>query len=164
MASILVACGSPAEKAQQVGESQQRLGLLDTSADLALGQLDLVHRGANIIDERGLALPGGVAVDLSILPTRLYVADTRNHRVLGYSDVDTYYPGAPADLVLGQVDFGDGECGSPSNSSLCLPTSIVVDSVGTVFVADSGSGGKRNIKSYNSAASKAPMLVIEYTP
>ncbi len=80
----------------------------DTTADLVLGQPDFVHNGANLIDARGLLSLGAVAIDTSVTPNRLYVSDTDNNRVLGYSDVTALVSGAPADLVIGQPDFFTG--------------------------------------------------------
>jgi NHL repeat len=51
----------------------------DTFADVALGQLDFVHNGENLIDRRGFNSPASVAIDASTVPNRLYVSDTLNN-------------------------------------------------------------------------------------
>ena len=56
----------------------------DTTADRVLGQFDFTHNGANILTNAGLSEPGAVAIDRSVVPNRLYVADAGNHRVLGW--------------------------------------------------------------------------------
>ena len=88
----------------------------------------------------------GVAVDLTGDTPHLYVADTYNNRVLGFSDYRKAQAGKAADIVIGQADFSHGLCngnGDPNNlssSSLCFPTGVLVDSSGNLFVADSGNG------------------------
>ena len=74
----------------------------DTIADRVLGQFDFFHDAANLIDASGLAQPFSVAIDSSVVPNRLYVADQNNNRVLGYKDVTAFINGGPADLVIGQ--------------------------------------------------------------
>jgi sugar lactone lactonase YvrE len=117
----------------------------DTRPDRVLGQPNLSANGANMIDRRGLSYPEGIAVDASVTPNRLYVADTENHRVLGWRDVASLRNGEPADLVFGQPTPFTGICntGSGSNfgtsaSTLCRPTGLAVDRVGNLYVSDSG--------------------------
>ena len=61
--------------------------------------------GPNWVDAYGLNSPTGVALDTSVSPPILYVADTGNNRVLGYRYASQLVAGSPADLVIGQVDF-----------------------------------------------------------
>jgi hypothetical protein len=68
-------------------------------ADVVLGQVD-VHAGAGKATQSGMSGPGFVASD----GNRIYVADVRNNRVLGWRSFPTT-SGAPADVVLGQEDF-----------------------------------------------------------
>jgi len=110
----------------------------DTIADIALGQLDFFHDGQNLIDARGLDNPQAIAIDTSIVPNRLYIADALNNRVMGYKDVTTFANGGPADLVIGQADFLSGVCnfdGIAANS-LCDPFAVGVDGAGNLYVAD----------------------------
>jgi uncharacterized protein (TIGR03437 family) len=86
---------------------------------------------------------GGMALD----GNRMYIADTLNHRVLGYRDVRSVQLGLPADLVIGQVSLDrsipnspSGRINSPSANGLLLPHSVAVDSNGDLWVADSGNG------------------------
>jgi sugar lactone lactonase YvrE len=112
----------------------------DTTADVVLGQVDLIHNGENLIDARGLFNPNSVAIDKTVSPNRLYVTDTDNNRVLGYKNVSTFVNGGAADLVIGQSDFLSGACNTSGlgSSSLCTPFGIAVDGSGDLFVADQG--------------------------
>ena len=112
----------------------------DTIADRVLGQIDFVHNGQNLIDARGMLGLEGVAIDSTVTPNRLYVADNGNSRVLGYKDVTTFVDGGAADLVIGQPDFSSGACdqgGNPSANDLCDPIGVAVDDSGNLYVADS---------------------------
>ncbi len=108
------------------------------SANVELGQLDFIHDGENLIDGTGLLNPESVAVDTSVSPNRLYVADTDNSRVLGYKNVNTFVNGGAADLVIGQPDFLSGACNTAGlgASSLCNPFAIALDGTGNLYVAD----------------------------
>ncbi|MGH8324124.1 MAG: NHL repeat-containing protein, partial [Steroidobacteraceae bacterium] len=113
----------------------------DTIADRVLGQADFLHSGLNLIDANGELNPQAVAIDSSVTPNRLYLADTANSRVLGYKDVTTFVNGGPADLVIGQPDFSSGACDEydvASASRLCDPAGVAVDAGGKLYVADSG--------------------------
>ena len=124
----------------------------DTSADLVLGQLNFNYNTANLVDGLGfdMLLPnrfatpysarGAVAIDKSVSPNRIWVADTYNNRVLGWSTIAAFTTHAAADMVIGQSDFISNRCdNSVANnlSSLCQPTSIAVDSTGNLYVTDS---------------------------
>jgi hypothetical protein len=109
----------------------------DTVADRVLGQYDFAHGAANLIDGEGYSLPQSVAVDTSVTPNRVYVADLNNARVLGYSDVTALVNGSPPDLVIGEPDFITGTCNnSPSASRLCGPQSVAVDASGRLYVGE----------------------------
>jgi uncharacterized protein (TIGR03437 family) len=117
---------------------------------LGQGQLDL--NSPNLIEGREFDFTAGggdsgLAVDLSSNPPHLYVADTYNHRVLGYNDLRNIKPGAKADVVIGQPDFQHSLINYPSNSTntpnssgLYEPTGLAVDSSGNLYVADTGNG------------------------
>jgi len=117
-----------------------------------LGQ-DLYDSNApNLIEGRefDFALPGanaydaGVAVDSTGDTPHLYVADTYNNRVLGFKDIRTLTAGKAADIVIGQPSFSSNVCNagsadrsSPTQTSLCRPTGLLVDGSGNLYVADS---------------------------
>jgi hypothetical protein len=77
----------------------------DIPANRVLGQFDFLHNGANVVTNVGVWNPRSVAVDHSVVPNRLYVADAGNHRVLGWRSIDALINGSSADLIIGQQDF-----------------------------------------------------------
>jgi len=79
----------------------------DTTADRELGQIDFTH---NMFDFGGAAaLSGlsGVAVDSA---GHLYVSDSINNRILGWTSAGAFANGDPAHLVIGQPDFYSYRC------------------------------------------------------
>jgi uncharacterized protein (TIGR03437 family) len=96
----------------------------------------------NLVEGRELYSPAGVALDTSVTPPRIYVADTGNNRILAWKDAVGFKNGAQADLVIGQRDFfstganGPGIAGALS-TGFTAPTGLAVDQ-GDLYVADSG--------------------------
>lgn len=113
---------------------------IDNVGDLFLGQTTPTFNAVNLLDGRGLNAPDGVALDTSVTPPRVYVADTSNSRVLAWADASAFLNGAPADKILGQIDPYRGACnGTGLNaSSLCSPRAVEVDLSGNLYVADAG--------------------------
>lgn len=100
-------------------------------AQLALGAPDTSSVGAGGATQSTLFGPSGVGFDKS---GNLFVADTRNNRVMHFSSpIST---GMNADLVLGQTTF-TGKTSSLTQSGLGLPGAVVGDTAGNVFVCDS---------------------------
>src|SRR5208283_658082 len=89
-------------------------------------------------DAGGLYLPQAVALDRSVRPNRIYVADTQNSRVLGWANAVSFANGAAANLVIGQPDFfsSSPNNGGASARSLNQPMGVAVDSKGNLYVAD----------------------------
>ena len=130
----------------------------DLWADVVLGK---PHFGENVCyqpTKLGLCFPGGVLIDKTVKPNRMYIADCNNNRVLGFKSTS---PKDGADIVLGQPDFvssgGNGDScaqlypyrGKASATTLCLtlPTQIsigetvvranmTVDDKGNLYVPD----------------------------
>ena len=113
------------------------------------GQIDRSHNAPNYVDAVGEDVPGGIAVDaLSEPPYRhLYVADSKNNRVLGWNDVSAYVSAQPADIALGQPELFSYKCNNGvaggdvaglGPDSLCGPARMAVDQKGNLYVADSG--------------------------
>ncbi len=114
----------------------------DTVADAVLGQRRFTTAVPFAVDGRIFGA-ADVAIDRSVEPNRLYLADGELNRVLGWSDVARFRAGAPADLVLGQPTPFTGatiltrqQCPAPSATSFCRPNRLAVDPAGNLYVAD----------------------------
>ena len=84
--------------------------------------------------------PTGIALDTSVTPPRIYVADTVNNRILAWKDAVGFTNGKLADLVIGQRDFYSTGANGPGRSlstGFSAPTGLAVDQ-GDLYVADSG--------------------------
>ena len=93
----------------------------------------------NLVEGRELYYPRAIAFDASVTPPHVYIADTGNNRVLGWSNANKLSQGDFADLVVGQPDFYSTVTSGPGNSTgLNGPTGIAVDTNGNLYVADSG--------------------------
>jgi uncharacterized protein (TIGR03437 family) len=101
------------------------------------------------VDGKGFSFaggfPAGAVLDTNATPWHLYVPDTLNNRILGFKDFRNLQNGQSADLVIGQPDFNrvvpnypSGNLNTPTASSLSLPTSLVIDSAGNLYVTDTG--------------------------
>ncbi len=126
-------------------------------ATRVLGQDAFDRNSRNLIEGRefsfqgvttaGNVFDGGLVVDWNSDPPHLYVADSYNHRVLGFRDVRRVRPGDAADLVIGQpslfhalINYPTNDPEQPSAQSLFLPTGLLLDDEGNLYVADTGNG------------------------
>ena len=103
-------------------------------------RLQLVSGAPNLVEGRELNSPVGVAVDTSVSPPILYVADTGNNRVLVWRNARAAN-GSKADIVVGQNDFfATAPLGPGTSSSVGLrsPTGLAVDRRGNLYVMDTG--------------------------
>lgn len=105
------------------------------AASLVLGEADFTHNSGNFVDASSLNFPLSPYVDSL---GHLYVADQRNHRVLGWKTAASLVTGQPADIVLGQPDPEQNACnnGGLTAQSLCNPEGIVADALGNLWVGD----------------------------
>ncbi len=110
-----------------------------SSAEVVLGQADFTSSSAN----RGgsaaantMYEPHGVFVSST---GALYVADSRNNRVLRFDNAENASNGAAADAVLGQADFTSNDpnrLGSVAANTLRWPMDLYVDDSGNLWVSD----------------------------
>ena len=75
-------------------------GQNNAPADVVLGNSDFTSIRLGALDNKSLLGPQGVWIQ----DGRLFVADTRNHRVMAWNSIPTKND-TPADFVLGQKDF-----------------------------------------------------------
>src|SRR6266851_4431710 len=109
---------------------------LSLSAYRALGQADLRQNGVNMVGAGTLSSPQAVAVDHD---GHLYVADTSNHRVLGWASAIGFQNGAPASIVLGQPNLQQSNQYGIGTKGFAFPWSVSVDPItGNLYVADLG--------------------------
>ena len=121
----------------------------DLWADIVLGQTDFNQQVPGEIVPFKVAGPGGVWVDKSVQPNRIYVFDGMNSRILGYQSLgvcsndpniacssNTDCPGAScsiqlagenslktADIVIGQAGFNTSTCNQSSTITPITPAS-----------------------------------------
>jgi uncharacterized protein (TIGR03437 family) len=108
----------------------------------AIGQPILIPESGNpnLVEGRELFGPQGIAVDNSVSPPIVYVADTGNNRVLAWKNAASFSNGAMADLVIGQPDrfstvaYGPG---TTFSTGLNAPTGLAARN-GDLYVVDSG--------------------------
>jgi uncharacterized protein (TIGR03437 family) len=127
------------------------------------GQLSMTYNSRNLIEGRELftvtgqfelpnnggraVLSGGITIDRTSTPPRLYVADSGNNRILGFANALTVKPGDLADIVIGQADRFSAIVNSPANdpdvlndTGLFNPTGVITDAQGNLWVSDTGNG------------------------
>ena len=108
-------------------------------ADLVLGASNFTTLRAGVLDNKSFRGPQGVWIQ----GTRLFVADTQNHRVMVWNNIPTQSD-QPADYVLGQANFTttsereiQQQHVTPVANRLLNPVSVSSDGQ-RLFVADLG--------------------------
>ena len=118
--------------------------ILNSVPARAIGQSVLIPESGNpnLVEGRELFSPQGIAVDNSVSPPIVYVADTGNNRVLAWKNAASFSNGANADLVIGQPDFLSTVPYGPGTtfpSYLNTPTGLAVRKGSPdLYVVDSG--------------------------
>ncbi len=118
-----------------------RVHMFDATSLAPLGELGQTADSSNTPNASGvsassLATPEGLASD----GTHLWVADSANHRVLGYGNGTDPTTGAAASVVLGQVAFltnGFNQSSTAANGVTSQPRGLSVAG-GRLYVADTG--------------------------
>jgi sugar lactone lactonase YvrE len=118
-----------------------RVHMFDSTSLMAEGELGQGSdtdgsANTNGLNAASLAAPLGVAGD----GTRLWVADSGNHRVLGYSASPAPSTGATASIVLGQPGFvtdGFDQASTAANGASSQPHGLALNG-GSLYVADTG--------------------------
>ena len=112
-----------------------------------VGQAVLQQQGVltaiapNLVEGREFNNPQAIAVDASVNPPILYVADFGNNRVLAWKNASAFTKGDFADKVIGQRDLLSTAFEGPEadlSTGLSSPVAVAVDSVGNLYVADAG--------------------------
>src|SRR5260370_3383249 len=95
----------------------------------------------NLVEGREFNSPGAIAIDTSVSPPIIYVADTGNNRVLAWNNAFGFNKGDFADKVIGQRDFLSTSPNGPGTNlitGLFQPLALTVDTKGNLYVVDSG--------------------------
>ncbi len=102
----------------------------------------LTATAVNLVEGRELNRPSGIALDTSVSPPILYVADFGNNRVLAWKNAFGFMKGDTADLAIGQRDLFSTARQGPGPGTLSTglfgPTGIAVDKKGALYVIDTG--------------------------
>src|SRR5580698_2334881 len=110
---------------------------ISSTAYRVLGQVNTQLNGINMVQGVEMNSPGGVALDARNGQVHVYVADTRNSRVLAWADLNSYQTGAAPALVLGQPGPQYSSVLGIGPKGLNLPLGLAVDpTTGNLFVAD----------------------------
>jgi uncharacterized protein (TIGR03437 family) len=112
-----------------------------------VGQAVLQQQGVltaiapNLVEGREFNNPQAVALDTSVTPNILYVADFGNNRVLAWKNASGFTKGNYADLVIGQRDLLSTSPEGPGgdlSTGLASPVGLTVDTRGNLYVVDAG--------------------------
>ncbi len=92
----------------------------DLWADVIIGKPDFSEINPGTTVDNKLWIPHGVIVDRSVSPNRMYIYDSGNNRILGFSNLDNCISSTTnplnchPDLVLGQPNFSTSACNGDS--------------------------------------------------
>ncbi|MCC6536241.1 MAG: hypothetical protein IT162_01740 [Bryobacterales bacterium] len=112
---------------------------LSTTAYRVLGQRTFTGNARNLAQGVEFDSPNAIALDTRGGTVRLYVADSGNHRILGYADTAAYNAGDAPTLVLGQPTRQSTSVNGIGTFGLNSPAALAVDTrTGDLYVADFG--------------------------
>jgi sugar lactone lactonase YvrE len=100
-----------------------------------IGQPDEEALHPNRLDGLGFDSPKDVALDRSVSPNRLWIADSFNNRLLGYKNTKLLTIDSHPDALLGQASF-ETSVEAAGRNGLNVPTALAVDSMGGLYIAD----------------------------
>ena len=103
------------------------------SADRVLGQINF-FTNASAFSATAMNLPRSVSMDPA---GTLWVADSGNHRVLGFRNAAGLGSGSAAEIVLGQTTF-NAQTSGLTQDKFNDPSGVFADSEGDLWVSDSG--------------------------
>ena len=112
-----------------------------------VGQAILQQQGVltasapNLVEGREFNGPQGIALDTSVSPPILYVADVGNNRVLAWKNALSFTKGDFADKAIGQRDLISTAPQGPGtnlSTGLSAPVGVAVDKNGNLYVLDEG--------------------------
>jgi sugar lactone lactonase YvrE len=111
------------------------------SANLVLGQtLFTTNASPSPAIPSSLRNPEGIAIDP--VSGKIFVADTKNNRVLRFANQSALSNGANPETVIGQLNLSGSLANqglaNPTSNSLSKPTDVFVDVNGGLWIADSG--------------------------
>jgi uncharacterized protein (TIGR03437 family) len=112
---------------------------LSPTAYRCLGQPDLRQNGINRVQGVEFNAPYGMALDARDGGLHIYVADTRNHRVMAWQNAQAFQIGDPPALTLGQTGPQGSSPLGIGAKGFYQPVSLAVDPLtGNLYVADFG--------------------------
>ncbi len=101
------------------------------AADQVLGQSTFTGQGFGLSITK-FNNPTGIFVDAA---GTLWVADSLNSRIVGFSNAAALGNGAPADRLFGQPDF-DTSVAATSMTGMRTPRGLMIDKFGALWVSD----------------------------
>jgi uncharacterized protein (TIGR03437 family) len=135
---------------------------ISATAYRVFGQSDLTQSGLNIVQGTELNAPSALTTDPRAGVTHIYIADTDNSRVLGWTDVGSYQTGDPPAVVLGQPGPNYSNLQGIGTKGFNFPAGLAVDpATGNLYVADLGNSRILRFPSpFSNPAMNAPDAVI----
>ena len=113
--------------------SGARAGVLNNTANVALGQINLTNYSPDLPDGTGLTRPLGIVIDTTT--HKLFVLDASH--ALFFNDYTTLTDGQRADGALGQPDLYSWVGQGPGPTALNFPWAGFIDASGAAWLVDS---------------------------